>query len=799
MASKQSQILYRGTRDQQNRISLGEEAFSVAARVAMQLGRESISNSIVAISELVKNAYDADAERVRIRFAGLGTDHPLLVIEDDGNGTPYEELRRQWMIIGTSNKLVTQRSSKKKRVLTGEKGLGRLGLDRLSKKTVVRTFSIKEERGTELVIDWSKYEALNERLESIKHELYSIRKDMPDPITQSSKSQLKGTQLILYGLKDSWTKEFLIQLKQELTLLVSPFTTIHDFSIEIEIDSGMNWNEIDGKVGSEYMLQVAEWRLEAELDENGQLSYFLSSPKYSERFEFPATPWEERFPKSTKPLCGALRFEMYFFLRRAVTLADLSLSTTQVNNFLNANQGIRIYRDGFRVKPYGEPDGTGDWLNLSYRRQQHAGGVRATRSGGWRVGYNQILGAVFIGRDTNPSLIDQTNRENLIEGPAFSDLKRFALDAVRFFELHRQEFEKARPREEEAGTLPSEQDKFEEARQKADSSSQASTEAVESLKTATIKVKKLLKEAEDEGKAPNPAEIRILLDHVVTTVDQTVSKAQEANQKFARVAKENEEELQHQKDTLGNLASLGILAASFGHETLGAANVVATNAKQLKHNIKGLFWVTVDDRKRIEENIEFILHDAEKIETFAEFTLRNITRDKRKRRKVYLNQVVRQVFSYFDKSLSEKNVSIELNLPATVSPILAFQIDWESIFVNLITNAVWALENTPADAKAIRVKMEETDGFLKIAFADSGCGLASGTEEQIFLATFSTKCNSKGEVIGTGMGLTIVKDFIESHKDGVIHVESPCDLGGVQFHLQVSVPNLADRGPTRKG
>lgn len=792
MASKQSQI-------QQNRISLGEEAFSVAARVAMQLGRESISNSIVAISELVKNAYDADAERVRIRFAGLGTDHPLLVIEDDGNGMTEEQLRRQWMIIGTSNKLVTQRSSKKKRVLTGEKGLGRLGLDRLSKKTVVRTFSIKEERGRELVIDWSKYEALNERLESIKHELYSIRKDMPDPITQSSKSQLKGTQLILYGLKDSWTKEFLIQLKQELTLLVSPFTTIHDPSFvracfEIEIDSGMNLNEIDGKVGSEYMLQVAEWRLEAELDENGQLSYFLSSPKYSERFELPATPWEERFPKSTRqhPLSGALRFEMYFFLRSSVRLAELSLSTTQVNNFLNANQGIRIYRDGFRVKPYGEPDGTGDWLNLSYRRQQHAGGVRATRSGGWRVGYNQVVGAVFIGRDTNPSLIDQTNRENLIEGPAFSDLKRFALDAVRFFELHRQEFEKARQRQEE-------QDNFEEARQKADSSSQASTEAVESLKTATSQVKKLLKKAQNEGKVSNLSEINILLDDAVTTVDQTTSQAQKANQELARVAKEDQEELQHQKDTLGNLASLGILATSFGHETLGAANVVATNAKQLKHNIKGLFWVTVDDRKRVEENIELILHDAEKIETFAEFTLRNITRDKRKRRKVYLNQVVRQVFSYFDKSLSEKNVSIELNLPATVSPILAFQIDWESIFVNLITNAVWALENTPADAKAIRVKMEETDVFLKIAFADSGCGLASGTEEQIFLATFSTKCNSKGEVIGTGMGLTIVKDFIESHKDGVIHVESPCDLGGVQFHLQVSVPNLADRGPTRKG
>lgn len=69
-----------------------------------------------------------------------------------------------------------------------------------------------------------------------------------------------------------------------------------------------------------------------------------------------------------------------------------------------------------------------------------------------------------------------------------------------------------------------------------------------------------------------------------------------------------------------------------------------------------------------------------------------------------------------------------------------------------------------------------------------------GTEEQIFFPTFSTKHNHKGEVIGTGMGLTIVKDLVESYEGGAIRVESPCDLGGAQFHIQLQVPNLADRG-----
>ncbi len=82
----------------------GAVPFSVMARVAMQLGRESISNSITAIIELVKNAYDADAETVRIRFGSARTGDAVLIIEDDGIGMTEEQFRDQWMVIGTPNK-----------------------------------------------------------------------------------------------------------------------------------------------------------------------------------------------------------------------------------------------------------------------------------------------------------------------------------------------------------------------------------------------------------------------------------------------------------------------------------------------------------------------------------------------------------------------------------------------------------------------------------------------------------------------------------------------------------------------
>lgn len=162
----------------EQREAIDSTSFAITARVAMQLGRESISNSLIAITELVKNAYDADAENVRIIFWDLDTEHPILVIDDDGNGMNLQQLKDSWMVIGTDYKQFSPRSNQKKRVLTGEKGLGRLGLDRLCEMSQLQTFTEGNPSGIEVEIDWRKYENTSARLESIEHEVYSISKNL---------------------------------------------------------------------------------------------------------------------------------------------------------------------------------------------------------------------------------------------------------------------------------------------------------------------------------------------------------------------------------------------------------------------------------------------------------------------------------------------------------------------------------------------------------------------------------------------------------------------------------------------
>jgi hypothetical protein len=180
---------------------------------------------------LVKNAYDADAERVRIRFSGLEGAGAKMVIEDDGCGMTVQDLRASWMIIGTSAKAKGRQPTEKGRVMTGEKGLGRLGLDRLCERTLVQSKRKGATDAVELEVDWTLYEGSDERLETIHHHLFSRPHLNFDPLTGVATRFAHGTRLVLDRLKDRWDEQSLLALRKELSLMVSPFAGPRDFCI----------------------------------------------------------------------------------------------------------------------------------------------------------------------------------------------------------------------------------------------------------------------------------------------------------------------------------------------------------------------------------------------------------------------------------------------------------------------------------------------------------------------------------------------------------------------------------------
>ncbi len=258
----------------EERPHLAEAHFAVEARLAIQLGRESISSSIIAILELVKNAYDAGASRIRIRFKGLRTPAAQMVIEDDGCGMTSDDLLKYWMVIGTSNKVKLRRSGGK-RVITGEKGLGRLGLDRLARFTQVQSIVEGAKEGVELPIDWSRFEQEDVKLDTIRLRVYAIADLSQDPLTNEVVRYRHGTRLVLTQLKDEWQDSTLNDLRAELSLLLSPFSSGADF--RIELDSGLGLKSVDGPVAvPSSLLEAAQWKVTANIgegrlcvDENG--------------------------------------------------------------------------------------------------------------------------------------------------------------------------------------------------------------------------------------------------------------------------------------------------------------------------------------------------------------------------------------------------------------------------------------------------------------------------------------------------------------------------------------------------
>ncbi|MHA7228420.1 ATP-binding protein [Vibrio campbellii] len=297
---------------------LGKKPFALSARVPMQLGRESISSSTVAVSELIKNSYDADAEDVKLQF--FLREKPALstiVLKDDGNGMTVDTLYNHWLKIGTDSKFGIEVSDVKRRVLTGAKGLGRLGLDRLCQKVVLYTKVKGSSVVSQLVVDWRKYEETSASISDIQHDIYELNLPVSDKYGEIfSSADESGTYMVLIGLRDSWNNEFIGTLKQELRLLISPYRSINDFSIQLGRYK-KNTKPIEEIIDSQEILSAASWAVQAKVDDAGRVELTFTNNSTGEVIKQIPTPWKNWISNQGDiPLFGPLRFDFHYMVNK---------------------------------------------------------------------------------------------------------------------------------------------------------------------------------------------------------------------------------------------------------------------------------------------------------------------------------------------------------------------------------------------------------------------------------------------------------------------------------------------------
>jgi hypothetical protein len=410
------------------------------ARIIKTIGEELISNDIVAIIELVKNSYDANASIIVINFEGRVIDvkegkktKRVLIkqggsinISDDGTGMDLSVVKSAWMEPATINKKNIKHSIGNRRRYTGEKGIGRFASAKLaaSLKMITRP---KDDNETVVDFNWSDFADDSKYLDQVECS-WEVRE--PIEIKEC------GTTLKLIDLNSDWDEEKIRELRIALSRLINPVVPIPDFLMELVLPEELS--DLSGMISSPDSLNRPDYYIKGSVDNDGKpkLKYYSKQKNTEIELVVSDSDFGLRNPVR-KPIVGSFDFEIRTWDRETDSLRRIAIDTDStvkdIKRDLDALGGISIYRDNFRVLPYGEQKN--DWLRLDLRRVNNPT---------LRLSNNQIVGYISVSLDNNPELKDQSNREGIVESQSFTDLKELIINILNQVEQKRYE---ERPRE----------------------------------------------------------------------------------------------------------------------------------------------------------------------------------------------------------------------------------------------------------------------------------------------------------------------------------------------------------------
>jgi len=733
----------------QSALSSGSQALRPRARILRTLGDELISSETVALIELVKNSYDADASRVLVRFSDdVNQGKGYIVVIDNGHGMGLDTVLSAWMEPATLFKKRERRSPRGRRML-GEKGIGRFAASRLADNLEVVTRKQGSDKEVRALFDWSQFDDEQKYLDEVEalweetvpteicpggaiQELWQANERQDK---RTAEELLQGTILRMEGFRIAWTAEHFENLRTGLSRLVSPFLrdphvhTNEEFLIDLELPAGMD--HLSGLVEPSEALQNPPYQIKGEIDANGNYNLLLSLPDGEERKTGTFT-MDDGHP----PICGPIGIEIRAWDREQEDLTGLAelygSSLKNIRADLDNAAGINVYRDGFRVLPYGEP--RNDWLRLDHRRVQNP-----TRN----LSNNQVVGYVLISADANPALRDQSNREGLMEGRAVDDLRVLVKLVLSVLETRRYALRRALLDSESSSS----ENRFN--RRENTSSWQLLLEDMD------------FREVQDRitENHPDDAELLELIGEKQQRLAQHAAAFQEVLGRYRR------------------LATLGQLIDTILHDGRTPLAKIINEASHGGRLIQARRQGGEALIERLAQCFDTIRAQAgvlstvfKKIEPFG-------GRKRGRPAVLRLEDQIQSAFAVLETEVKEAGIAVELptgNTQATVDDA-----EFQQIIINLIQNSIYWLRKVPKDQRRIIVDLSQQEDALEILFSDSGPGIPDEIREQIFHPYFSTKPD------GIGLGLTIIGEIIQEYYDGTLDLLDSGPLDGATFRIQL--------------
>lgn len=776
--------------------------FRMNARTVKYLGEQNVPSDEAAIVELVKNSYDADARWCHIV---IDTSKPVsaIYIIDNGVGMTQDEVISNWMTIGTVDKL--RNSAKNKREQTGSMGIGRLALDRLGALAEMYT----QANQADLVcwnINWTLFSDTSKSFSDIEADIKTSERnyskwvkskmaDIPFEIEDLNELGNRGTLIAIYDLKTKWTINKFDKLFSTLRQVAPPVSKT-EFGIYLDVVSEPNRyglaqsqvvKDFDYKVEANfttknvllhyYRNELDVTKLPNSFFEQSGMGNFPFDSKTFQKGDFEKNillskllpGLEDTIKSEDGHPVGPFSMTLYFAKRTAGTsmikypyrVVDYELRKLATKNL----DGISIYRDFFRVRPYGDRSSAlFDWLGLQDRAAKSPAAPASSNSGPWRVRAQQISGVINISRRHNSKISDLPNRQGLINNQEFETMVALILGVISDFERDRQKI-------------------FQALR--------SAIEFNNPKKSLQSRAKSIAKKVTKNVNSANA-----LPERDVSSDDfQILANAYLDSEKQNDSARES---LITENQLLRSMASIGLAAGTFGHELKNQETYILERSKLLRGSI--LPFLTEDDPRlrniEEEDNPFYMLKMSENFDAqlvdWMGITLGNLTRDKRRMRRKNLISVIRSACDSWEPILAHtKGIQLSFSSDISEFKIRLAEVDFSSVINNLISNSKEAFEKVGwfSDTKQIQIKCTQIDDGISIKYFDNGPGISKDIEdrERIFDALFTTKKSTTGEDVGSGLGMWIIKSTIENHPyNGRVRLLEPKHGFGIEVYVPLS-------------
>ena len=711
----------------------GEFRFEVDSGLLLQLGEELVSKPWVALAELVKNAYDADATYAIVEFRNVKKPGGEITIVDDGSGIHFDRLSDTWMRIATADKQRHPVSPLYNRPRAGAKGIGRFAARRLAGKleiiSVPKTGRSQSREQTTVHFNWAAFQ-LGTDVQSvpINYERQSVGPDTPHGLT-----------LRLSETRDAWTEATMRELQREVLRVVNPlFGPVESHAKGRRADPGFSvqfdapeFPKMQGGLDEEF-LKTATAVLQGEVGAHGRIKYRVRFRRRSDDKKQEVFAWSP--PHRVYPSIAPVGFTAYYFAFSTDEYASEHFGLQEARDLGREYGGVAIHLDRFRIPPYG---GKGDdWLCLDEDRARRIVTTPEELEGAAEglvrpmlllPGNMQLFGRVQLSRQLHPQFSIAADREGFVENEAFVELWGFVRRGIDWLTVQyaRKTVDRRARRRVQRRTKK-----------------QSPTQLLEATKFSLRAL----------GKKIGIEKTREAL-HAVDAASEAIA--------------EQEQERIGELQMLRVLASTGTMIGVVDHQLLEALTGLRAKTNRL-----GRLVGRLPEQHRLElekelTNLGKWIDDARQLANLLGMMAGLESR--KKRLPINVREVVRDFLSAFESYAEEHGITLENGVPSELVSPPMYRCELGAILLNLLTNALKAVLKT--SKREVYVAGHELRSNLVIRVSDTGVGADPAKWEDYFKPFVSESEPDIELGTGTGMGLKIVRDFVDLYGGGARFVE----------------------------